>query len=139
MYKVKLSKTELKKLNESIKTEKDKRVYLRLQCIYLNNSGEDNKEIAGILGVCVDTVTDWIKLYTEEGLAGLTQLDFKGKRKSKIDDYVEKIKQDVKDNTISSIAELQDFIKDKYSIELECSWLFRCCKKKLICLSKRPA
>jgi len=100
---------------------------------------EGNEEIADIAGVCVDTVTDWIKLFSSQGLEGLCQLNFKGKRQSKIDEHIEKIKVDIGKNTISTLAELQDWLKKHYAIEMEKSWLFRCCKKNSICLARKHA
>ena len=139
MYKIKLSKAELVELKKLKKKEKNKRIYRRLQCIHLKHQGKDNKEIADIIGICVDTVTDWIKLYQEKGISELGRLNFKGKRKSNIDDYVDKIKSDIRENTISTLAELQAWLKEKYSIDIEQSWLFRCCKKNSIYLTRKLA
>jgi len=137
MYKVKLTRAELTKLEKAKKGEKNKRIFRRLQCLYLSHQGREYKEIADITGVCVDTVTDWLKLYLDQGIAGLCQLDFKDKRRSKIDDYADKIKEDVRNNTISTLSELQDWLKSHYAIEMETSWLFRCCKKNSICLTRK--
>lgn len=139
MYKIKLTKAELKKLDKLKKNEKNKRIFRRLQCLVLSHQGKEYKEIADITGVCVDTVTDWIKLYLDKGISGLCQLDFKDKRQSKIDDYIDKIKEDVKNNTISTLSELQDWLKNHYAIKMEASWLFRCCKKNSICLTRKRA
>lgn len=137
MYKINLLPNELKEIKRLMKKERNKRVYRRLQCVYLNHQGKKNKEIADIVGVCADTITDWIKIYLEDGAYKLCQLEFKNKRQSKINDYIDEIKQDIGDNTISTLAELQDWIKNKYSIKMEKSWLFRCCKKNLIFLTKK--
>lgn len=137
MYKIKLTKAELAKLAKLKKVEKNKRIFRRLQCLSLSHQGKEYKEIADIVGVCVDTVTDWIKLYLAKGISGLCRLDFKDKRPSKIDGYIDKIKEDVKNNTISTLAELQDWLKSHYAIEMEASWLFRCCKKNSIYLTRR--
>ena len=104
----------------------------------MNHQGKENKDIADIIGVCVDTITDWIKLYQKKGLEGLCSLSFKGKRKSVINMHIENIKKDVKENSFSTLAELQDWIKEKYSVELEQSWLYRCCKKNSIFLTRKP-
>lgn len=138
MYQIKLSVNELKKIKQLQEKEKNTRILRRLEAIKLLNQGQSHQQIAEALNVCIDTITDWIKLYESEKLPGLCKLQFKDKRKSKINDYVDQIKQDVKDNTISTLAELQALIREKYSIEMEQSWLFRCCKKNLIYLTKKP-
>jgi transposase len=138
MYKVKLTKKQLEKIGNLKKQETNKWIFRRLQCLVLSHQGKEYKEIANITGVCADTVTDWIKLYADKGLPGICQLDFRDKRQSKINEYIDRIKEDIKDNAISTLSELQSLLKKKYKIEIEESWLFRCCKKNSICLARRP-
>ncbi len=137
MLKITMSKNDIKDIKLKKRKEKDKKIYRRLQFLHLKHKNKTNKEIADLLGVCVDTITDWTRIYSSEGLTGLCQPINYDNRSAKIDDYVVKIKQDIKDNTISTLSELQDWIKKKYSLEIEQSWLFRCCKKNSIYLIKK--
>lgn len=137
MAKIKLSNVELKELNKRRKKEKDKKIYNRLQCIYLLHIGKKHKEIIDILSVNKNSVTDWIKIFLDKGIDELSRPINYDRRSSKIDAYIDKIKRGVKENSISTLAELQDWISDQYSIELEKSWLFRCCKKNSIYLTKK--
>lgn len=139
MYKIKLSKSEQVKLNKRRKKEKNKAISDRLQCIYLAAKGKGNKEIADTLAINKNSATNWIKIYLEKGLNELCRPEDFNRRSAKIDDYVEKIKQDIKKNTISTLSELQDWVKEKYFLQIELSWLFRCCKKNSICLARKPA
>lgn len=139
MYQINLSKIELKELNWCKKKEKKKKIFRRLQCIYLKNEGKTNKEIADIAGACVDTVTDWIKLYKEKGLKGLCALNYNGRKQSKIDPYIDKIKKDIRERMISTLAELQDLLLSEYGIKIEQSWLSRCCKKNSVFLTRKRA
>lgn len=137
MYKVKLSKAELKELNRLKKKETNKKIFRRLQCLQLRNEGKSNQEIADITGACKDTVMDWIKIYNNEGLSGLRKLKYDGRRECVIDSHLDKIKQDLKENIFSTLAELQDWLKDKYNIDIGQSWLSKCCKKNSIILTKK--
>ncbi len=139
MYKIKLSPNELVKLKKRRKKEKNKAISDRLHCIYLSAKGKKNKEIKDILAVNKNSVTNWIKIYEAKGLDELCRPENFDRRSSKIDDYVEKIKQDIKENTIATLAELHDWLKSKYEIEIEQSWLFRCCKKNSIYLARKHA
>ena len=139
MYKIKLSPRELAKLQQRRKKEKNKAIADRLHCLYLAHTGKGNKEITEILAIHKNSVTNWMKLYLAKGLVGLCRSENFDRRSSRIDDYLEPIKQDIHNNTISTLAQLQDWIKDKYSLEIEQSWLWRCCKKNSIYLTKRPA
>jgi transposase len=139
MYTIELSKKELKKIKQLINKEKRVKVYRRLQAVEMIAAGHAYQTVAAAIGVGADTVTDWIQLYAKSGLTELCTLHFTGKRTSPLDAYVDQIKQDITDNTIATLAALQAWIKDKYSLEMEQSWLWRCCKKNSIYLTKRPA
>lgn len=139
MYKIKLSAIELDELNKRRKKETNKNIFNRLQCVYLSAKGKENKEIINILAINKNSATNWIKIYTEKGLDELCRPENFDRRSAKIDDYIEKIKRDVRENTIATIAELQSWINEKYSLQIEQSWLFRCCKKNSICLARKRA
>jgi transposase len=137
MYKIKLSATEMAKLNKRRKKEKNKAISDRLQCIYLAAKSKENKEITKTLAINKNSATNWIKIYLEKGLDELFRPEDFDRRSAKIDGYIEKIKQDVKEKTITSLAELQSWIKEEYSLQIEQSWLWRCCKKNSIYLVKK--
>ena len=137
MLKITISKYDLEELKIKKKKEKNQKIYRRLQFLHLKSKNKTNKEIADLLGVCVDTITDWARIYSDKGLTGLCEPINYDNRSAKIDDYIIEIKQDIKNNTISSLSELQDWIKENYSLEIEQSWLFRCCKKNSIYLTRK--
>ena len=139
MYKIKLSAAAMAKLNKRRKKEKNKAISDRLQCIYLAAKGKGNKEITETLAINKNSTTNWIKIYLEKGLDELCRPENFARRSAKIDGYIEKIKRDVKDNIITSLAELQSWIKEEYSLSIEQSWLWRCCKKNSICLARKRA
>jgi len=137
MYKIEISKKDFEKIKEKKRAEKDKRIYRRMQYLHLKYKGKTNKEIADIIGVCADTITDWAVMYSEKGLKEFCKPINFNRRSSKIDNYIDKIRQDVKENTISTLSELQKWIKDEYSLSYGKTWIFECCKKNSICLIKR--
>ena len=137
MLKITISKSDLEEIKLKKKKEKNQKIYRRLQFLHLKSKNKTNKEIADLLGVCVDTITDWARIYSDKGLTGLCEPINYDNRSAKIDDYIIEIKQDIKNNTISSLSELQDWIKENYSLEIEQSWLFRCCKKNSIYLTRK--
>jgi len=136
MFKITISKSEVKKIILKKKAEKDRKIYRRLQFLHLRYKNKSNKEIADIIGVCPDTITNWSSIYSDKGLDGLCQPINYDNRSSKIDPHIDNIKKDLQENIISTLAELQDWIKDEYKIELEQSWLSRCCKKNSISLTR---
>ena len=128
-------KEELKKLKNKEKSNKVFRRYLYLE---MSNKGMTNLEIASILGVCNDTLTDWKDIFEEEGLKGLAQLHYEGRRESKLNKYKNKIRKKIEQDQIATLKQLQSFLWKKCNIEIEQSWLSRYCKKNLIFLIKKP-
>jgi transposase len=137
MLKFKLSKQERVKLNQCIKQEKNSKIYRRLQFLKLKDKGKTHTEIAGIVGVCIDTLTDWLAIYSTSGIDGLCQLNYDGRRPTKLDGYVDQIKQDVKERTITTLTELKDLLRENYNIQIEESWLSRLAQKNSILATRK--
>lgn len=137
MYKLELSQIETEALQMSLKTEKNNKIYRRLQCIHFKTLGFKHNIIAGSIGVHPDTVTDWIKLYTTKGIEGLCNLDYDGRRISKLDAVSDKMKTYISENMVDRISMLQDYLLKEHDIFVEHSWLYRYCKKNSIRLIKK--
>ncbi|MBL7058042.1 helix-turn-helix domain-containing protein [Patescibacteria group bacterium] len=137
MLKINISEEEFQEINNRKKKVKDKKIFRRLQFLYLKYKKKTNTEIADIVGVCSDTITNWSREYQEKGLDEFCILIDFDRRSSKIDPYIEDIKKDVKDNMISTLAELQALIKKNYDIKIGKTWTYECCKKNSICLVKK--
>lgn len=127
-------KIELKKLKSK---EKNNKIYRRYLYLEMSNKGLTNLEIAGYVGVCNDTLTDWRRIFLESGLEGMSQLNYEGRRESKLKKHEDKIRKKVEKEKVSSLAELQSFIQEKCKVDVEQSWLSRYCKKNSIFLTKR--
>lgn len=136
-YSISLSCKELEEVNKSLKTQKESKICKRLVSLKMKNHGLANREIANILSVHIDTITNWHKLYISHGLSGLCKLHLKNRKKSKLDVHIDDLKKLIEEKTISTIAELQNYISNIYGIEIEHSWLSRYCKKNSIALIKR--
>ena len=137
MHKLELSTHNLKNLQIRLKTEKNNKIYRRLQCIHFKSIGFKHNLIASSIGVNIDTVTDWIKLYNTKGFTGLCHLEYEGRRSSKLDVVSADIKEYIKNNMIDKISQLQDYLLNTHNIFVEQSWLYRYCKKNSIHLIKK--
>ena len=138
MYDINFSKTKLKAIKRKKKEVKDKRILRRLYCLELKAKGMPHKEIADSIGVSQDTITIWVKRYIQKGLNGLCTPINHDRRSSRIDPHIKKIKALVKDQTITTLAELHTLLKNDFDIIIEESWLSRLCKKNSIYLSRKP-
>lgn len=137
MYEIKLSKTELAHIHTMKKRAKDKRIFRRLQALTLKAKGRPHQEIADTAGVSVDTVTDWLRIYLDKGLDELCRPIDYDRRSSAIDPHIGKVKQLVEERLVSNLAELQSLLRREFHLDLEASWLSRCCKKNAICLTRK--
>ena len=117
--------------------EKDGKILRRYQCILFAHEKFPKKEIAFLLAVNIDTVTDWIKLFNKNGLKGLRELQYDGRRPSSLDAVKVELLHYIKNESVSTLSELQQYLKLKHSIEIEHSWLSRYLKKNAIALIKK--
>jgi transposase len=133
-YTIELSHSEIDFIKDRKRKEKDPKLLRRYQCLFMLHEQYPKKEIAKILGVNIDTVTDWIKIYNKEGLAGLGLLKYDGRRPSALDKVKDDILRYIKTENISKLSELQMFLEKNFGLKVEHSWLSRYCKKTLFLL-----
>lgn len=136
-YTIDLSSDEVSELKRLRRSEKDGKILRRYQCIWMAHEGFPKKEIATTLGINIDTVTDWIKLFNKARLGGLSKLHYEGRRPSALDAIKDLLIKHIREQSIGKLSELQDFLETKHSITVEHSWLSRYCKKNSIALIKR--
>lgn len=136
-YTIDLSSDEVSELKRLRRSEKDGKILRRYQCIWMAHEGFPKKEIATTLGINIDTVTDWIKLFNKVRLGGLSKLHYEGRRPSALDAIKDLLIKHISEQSIGKLSELQDFLETRHSITVEHSWLSRYCKKNSIALIKR--
>ena len=136
-YHVVLTPAELTIVKEKKCKEKDAKLLRRYQCLSLLHDQYPKKEVAVMLNVNIDTITDWVKLYMKEGLPSIGVLKYEGRRPSVLDGIKEDVTAYVKKENISSLSELQAMIEKRHHLKIEYSWLSRYCKKNFIALIKR--
>ena len=136
-YTVDLTPSEIAELKTLRRGEKDGKILRRYQWIWFAHEKIPKKEIASLLAVNIDTVTDWIKLFNKNGLKGLRELQYDDRRPSSLDVVKAELLKHIKTESISKLSELQHYLKSKHSIEIEHSWLSRYLKKNSIALIKK--
>ena len=136
-YQVILSKIDLDIIKSKKRKEKDAKLLRRYQCLSMLHENYPKKEVAKLLGVNIDTITDWVKIYTKSGLAGLGLLKYDGRRPSSLDQIKDELVDLIKKENINTMVQLQGKIKINYKLDVEESWLGRYCKKNFISLIRR--
>ena len=133
-YSIILTSSEITELNRLRRTEKDGKILRRYQCIWMANDKFPKKQIALTLGVNIDTVTDWIKIFNNGRMASLRTLHYAGRKPSRLDIIKDLLKQYVKDEPVSKLSEVQYYLQNKHSITVEHSRLSRYLKKTSLLL-----
>ncbi|MBK7883350.1 MAG: helix-turn-helix domain-containing protein [Chitinophagaceae bacterium] len=128
-YTVNLTSAEELELKRLRRVEKNGKLLRRYQCLWMAHENFPKKEIATTLGINIDTITDWIKLFNKSRLGGLGKLHYEGRRLSSLDSVKDVLIKYIKDKSVSKLSELQDFLKTKHCLVVEHSWLSRYCKK----------
>lgn len=72
-YSISLTSVEVLELKRLRRSEKDGKILRRYQCIWMAYENFPKKEIASTLSVNIDTVTDWIKLFSRPSKTNRTQ------------------------------------------------------------------
>ena len=136
-YQVNLSAEELVELKNIKREVKDSKLLRRYQCLHMLHAGMKRQDVAELLDVYIDTITDWVKLFRSVGLAGMGELKYAGRRPSALDEHKEKIKEYIKTTSVNTISQLQDYLQIELQVEIEHSWLSRYLKKNSIALKKK--
>ena len=115
-YSIRLKAKERDELESRMLNSKEIRIYNRLLAIKLKSQRMKNQDIAKALNVSTATITNWFKLFIDEGFIGLCQKNYP-KRESKLD----RVKQELHDYLVkhnASSPEIQQYLKENHDIHL---------------------
>jgi len=138
-YRITLSIAMQQELRDRLKTERQVKIHRRLKCVEHKSKGMAHQDIAAAAGVCVETVSHWIRLFHERGFEGLCSLRYEGRRLSRLEPVKEDIRRHVGSGKAETVLALAAWIKKTHSIAIQESGLFKFLKKNSIALTKRAA
>ena len=110
---IKLTNKDRAKLKKLKKRESNNKIYRRYLYLEMSSNDMTNLKIAELLGVCNDTLTVWKQIFEESGLKGLSQLNYEGRRISKLEEHKDAIIKKIKDDKIATLTQLQDFLSSE--------------------------
>jgi len=134
-----LSPAQQEELSERLKKEKSVKIHRRLKFIRYKAKGLSHRDIAPVLDVCNDTLTDWLSLFLDSGFEGLCGLRYEGRRFSRLEPVKDAIKKQVESGNVPTVLALSDWIMKTHGITIQESGLFKFLKKNFLVLTKRPA
>ena len=104
-------------------------VLKRIQCVLLKDKGWTHRDIAKHLNRGLSTISNWIKIYKEEGLEQLVFWGYKGKQSKLSPEQIKELKQRINKNPFNVAQEAADFIKEKFDLDYNVKYLPRLLKK----------
>lgn len=133
----KLTSFQAKELKRRKKEETSAKIYRRLLFLDLKQKKKKHGEIAILLDVCIDTLTDWLDLFKSGGLKALCALQYEGRRVSKLEPFKEEIRASIQKGQIKTLKHLEALLQQKHSITMKKSGLSKFLKKNSIVHTKK--
>lgn len=138
-FTVQLDASAQKKLRQRKRNERDAKILRRLLCIEMKALGETHAKIARLCDVCIDTITDWLRLYDTGGLDALCSLQYEGRRPAVLDRVKDELRRDLKAGKYDTLRETQQALKETHGIDVCISWIWRYAKKNSLLPARRPS
>ena len=135
----KLTSFQAKELKRRKKEEGSAKIYRRLLFLDLKQKNKKHSEIAMLLDVCIDTLTDWLNIFESGGLKALCSLQYEGRRMSKLEPFKEEIRASIEKGQIKTLKHLEDLLQQKHSVSMKKSGLSKFLKKNSIVPTKKHA
>ncbi len=135
--KINLTKEDIKQLNNAEKDVSNTKLLKRIQCVKLKNMGWTNLEIAKFLNVCNDTITDWLKSYSKNGVDGILSWGYEGRQSFLTDEQLEMIRQRNIEKPFDNASEAVDYIEEQFGVKYNLSWVQKLLKKNWACHTKK--
>lgn len=135
--KIKLTKEQKKQLNNAEKEVSNTQLLKRIQCVKFKDIGWTNLKIAEFLNVCNDTITDWLKAYSEKGIDGILAWRYEGRQSFLTDEQLETIRQRNNEMPFDNASEAVDFIDEQFGVRYNLSWVQKLLKKNWVCHTKK--
>ena len=104
MYRTELSAAELSQLQDLQQNHIHSHIRRRALVLLLRHENSSNDKIASITGLCENTITDYVQLYHDGGIARLTELKFR-QPISQLKPFDEAIKIHFEENPVATIAQ----------------------------------
>jgi transposase len=111
-----LTEDERTEITRRYKTEKNVRFRERLHCLLLKDQGYSNQEVARLLQVRRETITDWLHLYEDGGLDPLCRLEVGGSDGFLSAEQSEKLVAELDTHRFQSAKQVAAWVQEEFGI-----------------------
>ena len=134
---IELTETEKGELIKAENQVKKLQLLKRIQCIRLKDKNWKNVDLSLFFGVCIDTITNWLKAYKSGGVEALLDWNYKGRASILTKADQEKIKARNKKTPFKTAKEAKNYIKKEFGIDWHLHWVQKLLKKNFNFHSKK--
>lgn len=113
-YKISLSESDLSELKYKEKEVTKIQLLKRIQCIKLKNSNWKNKDLSIFFGVCIDTITNWLKIYKKWWIELLLSWEYKWKKSQLTEKQKEQLRARNKEKSFETAKEAKNYIEKEF-------------------------
>jgi transposase len=113
---VKLDVNMRKKIEKRRRKERDARISRRLNAILWLADGDTIEEVANRLGISGRQVRKWLKAYRIDGLDGLCELHYQGRKCQLNDEQIAELKQEIARGQFHTALQIVDWIDKRFGI-----------------------
>src|SRR3954463_10229381 len=99
----------------------DRRVYQRLTAVLAIASGKSREEVAGLLGVSLSQLGEWLRVFRNKGLDALCALHYKGDPGKLTPDQINQLKEKVSTGCFRNCEQIRQWLKDSFHVSYSSS------------------
>jgi transposase len=130
MKPIELTAEQKKEIERRRKGTLDRRVYQRLTAVLAVGAGKSREEVAELLGVGLTQLSEWLRIYRNEGLDALCEVHNKGDPGKLTSGQIEQLKAKVSTGCFRSSDQIRDWIKSTFSVSYSSSGV-KCLLKRI--------
>ena len=111
-----LTDLERAEISRLYKQEKNPRFRERLQCLLLKDRGHTNTDVADMLQVVRETITEWLNLYQEGGLELLCRLETGGSDAFLTPEQIAQLSAELDKNGFQTAKQVVAWVQEQFSV-----------------------
>jgi transposase len=111
-----LTKKERKKLRQRIRQTKDRKTADRLRVIWFKSKGYTHAEIADLLQMSINVITQCLQAYLAEGLDAVCRTNYKGKEPLLTVEQQEMLKIELKTRIYNTAAQVVAWVEEQFGV-----------------------
>src|SRR3954467_2574332 len=116
MKPIDLTAEQRKEIERRRKGTLDRRIYQRLTAVLAVASGKTREEVAELLGGSLTQLSEWLRIYRNEGLDALCTLHYKGDPGKLSDGQVKQLKEKVQTGCFRNSDQIRQWLQDTFGV-----------------------